>query len=65
MSSSCQGKVTGDSVPVDQYSKMRMAGQLRGEAGPCLDKIRDYPLLLPTYLHMHRKPPWKSKGEGS
>ena len=32
-----QGKAVGDSFSVDQNSKIRIAGQLREEAGPCLD----------------------------
>ena len=34
-----QGKVTRDSFPVDWDSKMRLAEQLREEAGPCPDHI--------------------------
>lgn len=33
-----QGKAIRDSFPVDGYSQMRTAGQLREEAGPCPDK---------------------------
>ena len=34
-----QHKAIGDSFPVDQNSKVRIAGQLRLEAGPCPDHI--------------------------
>jgi len=49
----------GETFPVD---KMRIAGQLREEAGPCADDIC---LILevrgPPQPHVHRKPPWRSK----
>ena len=32
------GEVIRDLFPVDQYSKTKIAGQLRGEAGSCLDR---------------------------
>ena len=43
---------------------MRIAGQLRQEAGPCPDHI--YLILevrRPPQPHMHIKAPWRSKGE--
>ena len=33
-----QGKQLGILFAVDQYSKMRIAGQLREEFGPCPDR---------------------------
>ena len=61
-----QGKVIGDSFPEDQKSKMRKAGQLREEAGPCPDHV----FLIPEVWrclqpHMHRKPPWRSMESGA
>ena len=35
-----QDKVVGDLSPADQYPKTRMAGQLREEPGPCLDRAK-------------------------
>ena len=34
-----QGKAVGNSFPIDQNSKMRIAGQLREEAGACPDTV--------------------------
>ena len=34
-----QGKVIEDSFPMDQNCKLRTAGQLREETGPCPDHI--------------------------
>ena len=57
-----QGKVIGDSFPTDWNSKMRVAGQLRKEAGPCPDHIF---LILEVRRspqpHICRKTPWKPK----
>ena len=35
------GKVICDLFPVDQYSKMKIAGQLRGKAGSCPDRTSE------------------------
>ena len=34
-----QDKAIGESLPVDENSKTRTAGQLREEAGPCTDHV--------------------------
>ena len=51
-----QGKVIGDSLSKDQNSKIRIAGQIREETGPCPDHIF---LILevrrPPQPYMHRK----------
>ena len=51
-----QGKVIGDSFPVDRNSKRRRAGQLREAARPCPDHI--FLILIvrrPLRLHRCRK----------
>ena len=55
-------KVIGDSFPMDLNSMMRLAGQLREKAGPCL--YHTFPLLKvrrPPRLHVHRKAPRRPK----
>lgn len=49
---------------VDRCS--RIAGQLREEAGPCPDRVRDHIFLSlevrrPLELYLCRKAPWRSK----
>ena len=54
-----QGIAIGDLFPVDWSSKTRLAGQLRGETGPCPDHIRvrrDLPGHTCT-----EKAPWRPK----
>ena len=58
------GKPTGDSFPVDRNSKMRITGQLKQQAGPCPGHVFLIPKVRRTpQPHVHRKAPWRSKGE--
>ena len=58
-----QGKVIGDSFPKDQNSKIRTAGRIREETGPCPDHIF---LILevrkPPQPYMCGKAAWRSNG---
>ena len=58
-----QGKMIGDSFPVNQNSKIKIAEQLRKRAGPCPDHRLLIPeVRRPPQPHLHRKAPWRSKG---
>ena len=60
----CQGKAIGDSFPMDWNSKMRLAGQLRQEAGPWPDPIPLIPeVKRPPWQHMHIKGSLEATGE--
>ena len=55
------GEAIVDSYPVDRYFKMRMAGQLSEEAGPCPDRREQIPYFsfsmsrdLPDYTCAER-----------
>lgn len=63
-----QDKVVGDLSPADQYPKTRMAGQLREEPGPCLDRAKrphiSHSQSPATSLTTRaQKAPWRSRGE--
>ena len=57
------GKATGEPFPMHGNSKMRIVGQLKEKARPCLDHI--FPILevrRPPWQHILRKFHWRPKG---
>ena len=60
---SLQGKAIGDSFSTDQNFKIRIAGPLWEEAGPCSDYTFFLPeVRTPPPPYMHREAFWRSKG---
>ena len=57
-----QGKAVGDSFSIDQNSKIRIAGQLREEAGPCPDYMFLFSASGDCPDHTYtEKAPWRPK----
>ena len=56
-----QDKAIGESLPVDENSKTRIAGQLRRRLGPAQTTHFSILVTRPPQLDMCRKAPWRSK----